>query len=171
MYQMNEYLEAKAAARGCSVEYSGPRVLQLDLDTEEQYQTWLERRPQLERQIERVEEWRSSKRGNRHVQIHLKRDMPAPMRAIWQLYLGSDPKRELSTARRMWGRASRRQDWVLFKPLDARSDAEKKQLADIECKLTQHLWKPLPGRDYGSTEEICMRCGAEQGEAPETWSS
>jgi hypothetical protein len=108
-YDFNRKAEEVAELNGCVVVYPEPNQLQIDLDTDEQYQYYKKR---LE-DVERILEWdmsvkeTPSKSGlpHRHITITVKDKVFTEWERIaCQVMLGSDPVREgLNTLRMCYG--------------------------------------------------------------------
>lgn len=106
----------QAEAAGFEVIRSSPTTLLLDLDTvsqksqfEDLYIPFLEAyQPDGE-----LEEW-TSKGGNKHIVLHLKKPVPAVRRIALETILGSDPRRSLFALERVV--AGVEEPGLLFKP-------------------------------------------------------
>lgn len=102
-YWSEEYQLRKAERLNCTPEYSDAYTLQLDLDSEDAYNTFLAQYDLL-RELPFINDvvlgWNTvdeqrSRSGNRHVTIKLSSPQPALIRILLQALLGSDLKREL----------------------------------------------------------------------------
>ncbi len=93
--------ETVAEQRGCHVVYPDPDQVQLDIDTDEQYQVFLRRKQDwasLERHYD-VPKWlgsatTTSQNGNKHITVTFDRNLDHRERVLMQMALGSDPIRE-----------------------------------------------------------------------------
>lgn len=120
--------EECAEACGCTVEYSNPRMLQLDIDTDEDFdffQKQFQRLLQYSTKMAHQYQVRPSKSGNRHVTIELLEDHSVIERIMLQAFLGSDRTRELlNYGRHLLGAEN---PIRLFRP-----DDERRQAAEIQ---------------------------------------
>ena len=132
----DKYTQQKAEELGCVVEYSKPNILQIDLDGEQAYQTFLS---QIKLMIalniipldSRVVA-RPSKSGNIHIMLVMPEytDMPVSKRIQMQALLGSDLKREtLAVAGLQDGRKN---PLVLFRPKEGATMPSYFNPEDIE---------------------------------------
>ena len=87
----------RAKKDGLWVILPAPNELLIDIDTEEQYQTFLKALPRFER-VELIQDWREepSRSGlpARHIYVQLHKDIDALERIALQACLGSDLRRE-----------------------------------------------------------------------------
>ena len=90
------YLNRIAHSRGCVVDIPGDDTLQIDLDTRDQESLFAERMAMLMgfMPVYKVERYRS-KSGNTHVKITMLAELCVEHRIALQLFLGSDPMREM----------------------------------------------------------------------------
>ena len=90
--------EVIAEDRGCYVVYPAFNQVQLDIDTDEQYQLYLRRKQDwtnLEKHYD-VPKWINAKEtisqnGNRHITIDFDTDLDDRERVLMQMAFGSDP--------------------------------------------------------------------------------
>ena len=88
----------KAKAQGKKVVVSEPTLLMIDIDTPEAFLEYLTRLPMVEDHIEYVSEQTVtsfSGGGHRHIYIRMKRGMTVRQRCAMQLFLCSDPVKEM----------------------------------------------------------------------------
>lgn len=89
----------EAADNDLDVVFPEADELQLDFDTEEQYQYFLKVQDVMKKYISepRSIEWHASRSGlpKRHVTVKLERDIDDKERVLLQVLFGSDPMREL----------------------------------------------------------------------------
>lgn len=102
-YDFDKSCEEVAASRCLDVVYPEDNQLQLDIDTEEQYQEFLRRTAFFEFACEVSEKPSASGYPNRHITM----TFPNHTFSTWerialQAALGSDPIREFLSARRYW---------------------------------------------------------------------
>jgi hypothetical protein len=111
----NRDVKAVADTRGCTVVRPEPNELLLDLDTDAQFQQFLNMRPLLEERYKvcSVRGWLSS-HGRRHIVVTLNKDLGSSERILLQAVLGSDPKREFLSYMRVKDAAP--DPTVLFRP-------------------------------------------------------
>lgn len=118
----------EAEKRGCIIEKSDDRTLQLDLDSLDAYVSFLYLYDMaVELGVLRVDslssdpamsrEVRRSQNNNRHVTIRLKEPTPVGQRIFLQALLGSDPKREMLSYTR-WKILGQENPICLFRPKD-----------------------------------------------------
>lgn len=114
----NERAEEQAEEKDCTVEYSHGKLLQLDIDSDEDFAFFQEQWKRLfhfaKHLLEDTYSVRASSSGNRHVLIRLRKPLGVSERIMLQACLGSDRVREvLSYARFLCGEDNA---ILLFKP-------------------------------------------------------
>jgi hypothetical protein len=92
------YAEMKAEEKGCVVEFADDSTLQLDIDSDVAFNTFVEQIIMLNDLG--IVKWngynvRTSLSGNRHITVALLSPLPIETRILLQACLGSDRKREL----------------------------------------------------------------------------
>lgn len=103
-YSISEdFANKKAEALGLNIVKPDDRTLQLDFDTEDQWDAFMTQRLTILLQYLDVERvwWTESHSGNKHVYIRLKQVMSFLKRIAYQAALGSDPTRELLSLARV----------------------------------------------------------------------
>jgi hypothetical protein len=115
--EAREYEIDKAMKAGRVIVYGEPTVLQLDLDSREQYDqaASLIRHFKSHLGIDNVY-WTESKSGNCHIYIDLNDPMPREDRIAWQGFLGSDRIREALNY--LWFRDGRTAECFLVENAD-----------------------------------------------------
>jgi hypothetical protein len=98
-----DFANKKAEALGLDIVLPDDNTLQLDFDTEGQWDTFLAMRLPILLQYVAVLRvwWTESNSGNKHVYIKLKEPMNFLQRVAYQAALGSDPTRELLSLARV----------------------------------------------------------------------
>ena len=98
-----DYAYSKANELELNVVEPDDDTLQLDFDTEDQWDKFLKQRLTILLQYLDVARvwWTESKSGNKHVYIKLKKEMGFVERIAYQAALGSDPTRELLSLARL----------------------------------------------------------------------
>jgi hypothetical protein len=106
----------QAEEKNCTILYADDRTLQIDIDTDEDYEFF-------EKQVSRLREYMDlpatydvlrSISGNRHILIQLPRPLPVKDRIMLQACLGSDRVREILSYARY--RKGDPQPVLLFRP-------------------------------------------------------
>ena len=93
--EARDYEIDKALMAGRVIVYGTPTMLQLDLDSMEQYTKAVSLITHFKSHLGIPSVfWTESKSGNRHIYIHLNDPMPREDRIAWQGFLGSDRVRE-----------------------------------------------------------------------------
>ena len=109
-----------AQEKNCTIELADDVTLQLDIDSEAAFQTFVEQIDRFNRLgIARWNGWtcRRSASGNRHITVALTDPLPATTRILLQACLGSDRTRELlSFARVLKGEPN---PILLFRPKES----------------------------------------------------
>lgn len=90
-----------ARANNWQVDIAEPDELQLDIDTDEQYDRFNEMLPAVRETYPITDVIETeSKSGNRHIRVFTAYELSVPERIALQTLLGSDPRKELISLRR-----------------------------------------------------------------------
>lgn len=115
IYDLTLNAERAAEDANCTVLYPEPNEIQLDIDTDEQYEVFLKRFNEVNgRFFEMTNTILKSKSGNRHVIITLPTFVSEWQRIALQFMFGSDPIRETLNIYRIF--AGEKKPTRLFRP-------------------------------------------------------